>query len=54
MLLKNAHPGYISWEQYEENLRRLQETAHAIGADRRKSPPREGPALLQGLVRPQE
>jgi hypothetical protein len=19
MLLKNAHPGYISWEQYEEN-----------------------------------
>lgn len=50
MLLKNAHPGYISWEQYEENLRRLQENAHAIGADRRKSPPREGPALLQGLV----
>jgi DNA invertase Pin-like site-specific DNA recombinase len=50
MLLKNAHPGYISWEQYEENLRRLQENAQAIGADRRKSPPREGPALLQGLV----
>jgi hypothetical protein len=49
-LLKNAHPGYISWEQYEENLRRLQENAQAIGADRRKSPPREGPALLQGLV----
>jgi hypothetical protein len=24
--------------------------AQAIGADRRKSPPREGPALLQGLV----
>ncbi len=50
MLLKNAHPGYISWEQYEENLRRLQENAHANGADRRKSPPREGPALLQGSV----
>jgi Recombinase/Recombinase zinc beta ribbon domain len=50
MLLKNAHPGYISWEQYEENLRRLRENAQAIGADRRKSPPREGPALLQGLV----
>jgi DNA invertase Pin-like site-specific DNA recombinase len=49
-LLKNAHPGYISWEQYEENLRRLRENAQAIGADRRKSPPREGPALLQGLV----
>jgi DNA invertase Pin-like site-specific DNA recombinase len=50
MLLKNAHPGYISWDQHEENLRRLRENAQAIGADRRKSPPREGPALLQGLV----
>ncbi len=49
-LLKNAHSGYISWEQYEENLRRLRENAQAVGADRRKSPPREGPALLQGLV----
>jgi hypothetical protein len=50
MLLKNAHPGYISWEQYEENLRRLQENAQVNGSDRRKSPPREGPALLQGMV----
>src|ERR1700727_745134 len=39
-LLKNTHPGYISWEQYEENLLRLRENAQAIGADRRKSPPR--------------
>ena len=50
MLLRDVHPGYISWEQFEENLERLRENAHAIGADRRKSPPREGPALLQGLV----
>jgi hypothetical protein len=50
MLIKNAHPGYISWEQHEENLLRLRENAQAVGADRRKSPPREGPALLQGLV----
>jgi DNA invertase Pin-like site-specific DNA recombinase len=50
MLFKDAHAGYISWEQYEANLRRLRENAQAIGADRRKSPPREGPALLQGLV----
>jgi hypothetical protein len=50
MLLKNAHASYISWEQYEENLLRLRENAQAVGADRRKSPPREGPALLQGLV----
>ena len=34
----------------EENQRRLRENAQAHGHDRRKSPPREGPALLQGLV----
>lgn len=49
-LLLGAHPGYISWDEYQENQRRLQENAHALGPERRKSPPREGPALLQGLV----
>jgi hypothetical protein len=49
-LLRDAHPGYLSWEQYQENERRLQQNAHALGPDRRKSPPREGPALLQGLA----
>ena len=32
------------------NLARLHENAQANGAERRKSPPREGQALLQGLV----
>jgi DNA invertase Pin-like site-specific DNA recombinase len=50
MLFRDTHPGYISWEQYEENQRRLRENAQANGQDRRRSPPREGPALLQGLV----
>jgi DNA invertase Pin-like site-specific DNA recombinase len=49
-LLPDAHPGYISWEQYETNLARLRENAQAHGSERRKSPPREGPALLQGLA----
>jgi len=49
-LLKDVHPGYITWEEYEENLQRLRENAYANGQDRRKSPPREGPALLQGLA----
>lgn len=49
-LVRDAHPGYISWENYEDNLRRLRENAQARGADRRASPPREGPALLQGLA----
>ena len=50
ILLPGVHPGYIAWEQYEENQRRLRENAQAHGHDRRKSPPREGPALLQGLA----
>lgn len=47
--IPDNHAAYISQQDYEENLRRLAENARAIGADRR-SPPREGPALLQGLV----
>jgi len=50
ILLPGMHAGYISWEQYEQNERRLRENAQAHGHDRRNSPPREGPALLQGLV----
>ena len=50
ILLVDAHPGYICWEQYEANQRRLLENAQSQGQNRRKSPPREGPALLQGLV----
>jgi DNA invertase Pin-like site-specific DNA recombinase len=49
-LIPQAHPGYITWEEFEENQRRLRENAQTIGGDRRRSPPREGPALLQGLV----
>ena len=49
-LLPDAHPGYISWAEHEENLRRLRENAQANGRERRQSPPREGPALLQGLL----
>ena len=47
--IPDAHPGYISQQEYETNLRHLAENAQAFGADRR-SPPREGPALLQGIV----
>jgi len=49
-LFQDVHPGYVSWGQYEENLQRLRDNAYANGQDRRKSPPREGPALLQGLA----
>lgn len=49
-LLPHTHAGYISWDEFEENQRRLRENARACGSERRRSPPREGPALLQGLV----
>jgi DNA invertase Pin-like site-specific DNA recombinase len=45
-----VHEGYISFEEYEDNQRRLRECAQAYGSERPKSSPREGPALLQGLV----
>lgn len=48
--LPGSHPGYISWEEHQDNLRRLADNAQAHGQERRKSPPREGFALLQGLV----
>lgn len=48
--LPGAHTGYISWEQFEENQKRLQENARTYSTDRKRSPPREGPALLQGIV----
>src|SRR6266849_6520424 len=50
VLIRDVHPGYISWDEYEDNQQRLRANAWAFGADRRAGPPREGPALLQGLV----
>ena len=50
VLLRDAHPGYIGWERFETNRRRLRDNALAHGADRHRGPPREGPALLQGLA----
>jgi DNA invertase Pin-like site-specific DNA recombinase len=49
-LLPDAHPGYITWDQFGRNRQQLMENAQALGVDRRKSPPGEGPSLLQGLA----
>jgi len=45
--IHNAHPGYISWEQYQQNLKTLQTNGRGYELAR-ASPPREGGALLQG------
>lgn len=50
VVIPEAHPGYITWTQYQSNLQRLRECSQAYGHDRRKSPPGQGPALLQGLA----
>jgi DNA invertase Pin-like site-specific DNA recombinase len=50
ILLRDVHPGYISWEEYESNLQRVKGNALAWSAERRRGPAREGNALLQGLV----
>ena len=48
--MPDAHPAYITKDQFYKNEKKLKENSYAYGKDRRKSPPREGPALLQGVV----
>ena len=50
-LKRDAHPGYIPWEQFLANQERLLQNRQSHGGGERPAgPPREGPALLQGLV----
>jgi len=48
--IPGAHPGYITLDQYEANIAKLAANAAAHGRDRAAGPPREGPALLQGII----
>ena len=50
VVMPGMHPGYIDWQRFEANQRRLTDNARAFGNDRRSGPVREGPALLQGRV----
>ena len=45
--IPDAHPGYISWDKFQHNLKVLEENGASYQAVR-ASPPREGAALLQG------
>ncbi len=48
---QDAHAGYLSWEQFLANEKRLLENYQVTaGAVRKAGPAREGPALLQGLA----
>lgn len=48
--MPDAHPAYITKDEFEENEKKLKENSYAYGKDRKKGPAREGPALLQGAV----
>jgi DNA invertase Pin-like site-specific DNA recombinase len=48
--IPGAHPEYITLDQYDANRARLAQNAAAHGRDRAAGPPREGPALLQGII----
>lgn len=50
VVIPNAHEGYITWEEYQNNQQRLRDNTQAFHSDRVKTPPREGPALLQGII----
>ena len=48
--IPGAHPGYITVGQWEANTAKLTANATAHGRDRAAGPPREGAALLQGII----
>ena len=48
-LIRDAHAGYINWEEYESNREWLDRNTQ-VRVGKRRCPPREGPALLQGLA----
>ncbi len=50
VLIRDHHPGYITWEQFETHQKMLTENAHMQQRTARKSA-RGGRALLTGLVR---
>jgi DNA invertase Pin-like site-specific DNA recombinase len=48
-VLHDHHPGYLTWEQFQRNQRRLLENC-TVDHQERRGALREGAALLQGLV----
>ncbi len=47
-LIPEAHEGYIDWEQFQQNQRRIAANSYACG---KAGAPRRGDALLAGLMR---
>ncbi|MGH7730413.1 MAG: recombinase family protein [Candidatus Eiseniibacteriota bacterium] len=47
--IEDAHPGYITWQRYVQNQEKLRQNMTRMG-DPSRGAPREGPALLSGLL----
>ncbi len=50
IVLRNTHPGYISWQQFLRNQQRLADN-RTFDLEAHRGAVREGAALLQGIVR---
>jgi DNA invertase Pin-like site-specific DNA recombinase len=50
VLIREAHPGYISWDEYERNEQTLKQNVAGWSPAGRGRMPREGSALLQGRL----
>ncbi|CAI10618.1 transposase (plasmid) [Aromatoleum aromaticum EbN1] len=50
VLIRDAHVGYIDWEEYERNQATLKQNVGGFGEASRGRVPREGTGLLQGRV----
>lgn len=50
VFIRNAHAGYIDWDEYERNQITLKQNVSGFTQCSRGSMPREGAALLQGRV----
>jgi DNA invertase Pin-like site-specific DNA recombinase len=50
VLIRDAHPGYISWDEYERNEQTLKQNISGWSPTGRGRMPREGSALLQGRL----
>ena len=49
-IIKDAHPGYLSWDQFLAHDARLRKNRQVVAGQRSYGTAREGPSLLQGLA----
>jgi hypothetical protein len=50
VVIRDTHPGYISWEQFMSNRERLNDSRPARSSGRAHGAPRDGAGLLQGML----